>query len=218
MPAVDYIDHMGSDLTVANAARVSFDKTSSLDAWGTVKDGDKKLINYLASHNHWTPFGHPSVILRVTAPIFVRTQCFKHKTGFVENEISRRYVDSEPSFHIPDIWRQRAENKKQGSLLIPIESHDEIVEAYDNHLFQCRSLYEFLLERGVAPEQARMVLPQSMMTSWYWTGSLYAYSRFYTLRTTDHAQLETTLIALEVSKIMKELFPHSWEALTKAGQ
>lgn len=217
-----YIDHMGSDLTVVNAARVSFAKQSEwltnpptyLDTAETaiarLSDKDTKLIGYLARHNHWTPFGHPQITLHMRAPIFVRTQCFKHKVGFTENEVSRRYVDAPPEFYTPNAWRKRAENKKQGSsdeiAMLVCDSYDSLVET-------AAYVYERMLANGIAPEQARMVLPQSMYTEWYWTGSLAAWARFVKQRTHDGAQEETAELARQCADIIAPLFPASWQAL-----
>lgn len=205
---VELVDKMGSDLTVVNAARVSFAKHKE---W--IDTSDIKLIHYLAKHNHWTPFGHPQVMLRMAAPVFIRTQCFKHKQGFVENEVSRRYVDDSPSFFYPDTWRGRPTGgAKQGSSDVEILiAEDRAKEVYDF----CYNHYLGMLADGVAPEQARMVLPQSMMTEWYWTGSLAAYSRFYALRSDPHAQKEIQDLAEMVGNIIEPLFPYSWEALTR---
>ncbi len=219
------IDHMGSDLTVVNAARVSFAKESN---WMTIPEGgrihnlledsDEKLITYLADHNHWTPFGHCMVTLREKVPIFVARQRFKHTIGFCYNEISRRYVDDEPEFFIPDKWRKAADNKKQGS------SDEEIdinpynlggsINPYVYLLIQARLTHKKLLDMGICPEQARMVLPQSMITEYYVTGSLAAWVRAYKLRIDNHAQKEIQNLAEEWNKIIKPLFPVSWKALT----
>jgi thymidylate synthase (FAD) len=212
----EYIDHMGSDLTVVNAARVSFDKES---CWREVGEpsllypNDEKLIGYLARHNHWTPFGHCVVTLRETVPIFVARQRFKHVIGFTYNEVSRRYVDDAPEFFQPETWRGRAENKKQGSsdedvsLAVSFAFH---LEGFHN---ECLRNYRLLLECGVAPEQARMVLPQSMYTSYYVTGSLAAWIRAYRLRSDPHAQKEIQDLAHMWNEIINPLFPHSWKAL-----
>ena len=169
---VELIDSMGSDLTVVNAARVSFNKHHT-----ELEDSDEKLIAYLAKHGHWTPFGHPHLQFRISAPIFVARQLVKHQVGLVWNEISRRYVDSTPTFYITDKWRSRAKNKKQGSgdELIELDSWD-YAKIQDANVAAV-DVYSHLLKRGVAPEQARMVLPLSMYTEWYWTGSLYAFAR-----------------------------------------
>lgn len=222
-----YIDHMGSDLTVVNAARVSFAKQSEwltnpptyLDAVETavtqLSDKDAKLIAYLARHQHWTPFAHPQITLHIKAPIFVRTQCFKHKVGFTENEVSRRYVDSAPEFYTPGIWRKRAANKKQGSSEEAAPDQRDLRESYDDLIAAAQRCYEAMLAGEVAPEQARMVLPQSMMTEWYWTGSLAAYARFVRQRTHDGAQEETADIARQCAAIIEPLFPVSWAALVE---
>lgn len=227
-----YIDHMGTDLTVVNAARVSFRKQSEwlsnpptyLDTTETViqmmSPRDAKLIKYLADHQHWTPFAHPQVTLHMKAPIFVRTQCFKHKVGFTENEVSRRYVDDEPEFYTPETWRKRAENKKQGSgtgKAYTIELNDvlmTITGLVDGLNEKVLEIYNALIETGVAPEQARMILPQSMYTEWYWTGSLAAWARFVKQRTHEGAQEETKQLAEQCAEIIQPLFPVSWKALT----
>jgi thymidylate synthase (FAD) len=210
---VTYIDHMGSDLSVVNAARVSFGKKSgwanfkSGDAHrGVLHDKDRKLIHYLAEHKHLSPFGHCFASFHVKAPIFVARQLVKHK--FLRwNEISRRYVDSEPEFYEPDEWRGRNKDKKQGS--------DGVVEAgkIGDISLTNKVLYNSLLDRGVCPEQARMVLPQSMMTEWYWSGSLDALADMCNLRCTSDTQLETRLVANQICDKMKKLFPVSWFAL-----
>lgn len=231
---VELIDSMGSDLTVVNAARVSFDKESFYETHSgfpteygegdvKLKVGDQKLIKYLATHNHTTPFTHPQIQVRETVPIFVARQRFKHVVGFTYNEISRRYVDDEPEFYIPDAWRKRAENKKQGS-------SDEIVGKAFNHCFGpfedfedgiyyqeyiaiAKNFYGQMLKEGVAPEQARMILPQSMLTSYYCTGSLAAFARAYKLRSYPDAQAEIRDLAEQWDSIIRPLFPHSWSAL-----
>lgn len=224
----EYIDHMGTDLTVVNAARVSFDKESDwewpshggslvCDTNGNPLNGelvkqDSKLIKYLAEHNHWTPFSHCMVTLRETVPIFVARQRFKHTVGFTYNEISRRYVDSTPEFFIPENnrWRTKAENKKQGSSDETIPINPVLMHEYYD---QCLQLYGKLLDTGVAPEQARMVLPQSMYTSYYVTGSLAAWSRAFKLRYSKDAQSEIRDLAVQWDKIIGPLFPESWIAL-----
>lgn len=232
---VEYVDHMGSDLHVVNAARVSFDKESEWDftydrETGDIeyplKEKDQKLIKYLATHNHWTPFGHPQITLREKVPIFVARQRFKHTVGFVYNEVSRRYVDSEPEFYVPDVWRKRAEDKKQGSSEETIMylkgspgmrvSHKyTATEEYTNTIDHCVSLYEDMIDAGVCPEQARMVLPQSMYTEYIVTGSLAAFARAYNLRSDSHAQVEIQVLAKEWDRVIRPLFPHSWSALVE---
>jgi len=210
---VTLIDYMGSDLSVVNAARVSFGKESTwadhdseLDQY-ILKDKDRKLIHYLAEHKHLSPFGHCFASFHVKAPLFVARQLVKHK--FLRwNEISRRYVDSEPEFYEPDEWRGRSEDKKQGS--------DGVVHIYMDQEMQWHrqmTSYTNLINNGVCPEQARMVLPQSMMTEWYWSGSLDAFADMCNLRCTDDTQLETRLAANQICDSMKKLFPVSWFAL-----
>ena len=214
---VTYIDHMGSDLSVVNAARVSFGKKS--EALGTsgvegepmtpiLNDPDKRLIKYLAKHKHMSPFGHAFASFHVKAPIFVARQLVKHK--FLRwNEISRRYVDDEPEFYEPDEWRGRADDKKQGSAgaveSVPVGALK--VQGY------CLAAYQDLLSSGICPEQARMVLPQSTMTEWYWSGSLDAFADMCNLRRKEDTQYETRLVANSISMDMKGLFPASWKAL-----
>jgi len=210
---VTLIDHMGTDLSVVNAARVSFGKKSKWDE-GFVEGGweqrlvhtDYKLINYLAKHKHKSPFGHCFASFHVKAPIFVARQLVKHK--FLRwNEISRRYVDSEPEFYVPDEWRGRSEDKKQGS--------DGVVDVgnWGDVNWACLKAYQDLLSNGVCPEQARMVLPQSTMTEWYWSGSLDAFADMCRLRITPDTQYESKQVALGVDREMLKLFPISWVAL-----
>lgn len=218
----DYVDHMGDDLMVANAARVSFNKESNYEVEGDTNGdewrfvlpaGDAKLLKYLADHNHWTPFAHPQITLRVKAPIFVRTQLFKHKVGFTENEVSRRYVDDEPEFFVP-VFRQRPENgMKQGSR-DEFPANLEYCEAIllSAHAIALKA-YKMLLAENVAPEQARMVLPQSMYTEWYWTGSLAAFARMCKQRLDPHAQAETRELATKIAAIIEPIFPISWSVL-----
>ena len=211
---VKLVDHMGSDLTVVNAARVSFAKTSEWDVIpdagpveGYLRYEDERLIKYLAKHNHWSPFGHASMQFHIKAPVFVARQLVKHQVGLVWNEVSRRYVDDEVEFYEPTEWRLAAENKKQGS-------SDETVpfSVTPTHEW-CRQTYKNLLSAGVAPEMARMVLPQSMYTEWYRSGTLYAFARVCNLRCKPDAQVETQMVADQIDKLAKDLFPYSWEAL-----
>ena len=207
---VKLVDYMGSDLTVVNAARVSFGKQKF-----EFEDGDEKLIKYLAKHNHWSPFGHCSVQFHIKAPVFVARQLVKHQIGLTWNEISRRYVDSEPEFFEPDVWRGAADNKKQGSSdeSIDINPKDDMVNDYQQAVNRAKWTYEELLRKGVCPEQARMVLPQSMITEWYWSGTLYAFARVCNLRCKPDAQQETREIANMIDKECGKLFPISWSAL-----
>mgnify|MGYP002848798273 FL=1 len=211
---VTLVDSMGSDLSVVNAARVSFAKTSEWEAIpeagkmeGFLKYEDERLIKYLAKHNHWSPFGHASMQFHIKAPVFVARQLVKHQVGLVWNEVSRRYVDDEPEFYNPTEWRLAAENKKQGS-------SDETIEYHLGSTLEfVKTTYSNMLKLGIAPEMARMVLPQSMMTEWYWSGTLYAFARVCNLRCKPDAQVETQMVADQIDKLAKDLFPYSWEAL-----
>ena len=197
-----YMDHMGSDLSVVNAARVSFGKKSE-----AFLEGDARLIKYLASHGHISPFGHCFASFHVKAPVFVARQLVKHK--FLRwNEISRRYVDDEPEFYQPAIWRGKAKDVKQGSEGVV---HTEADPAFVNHT--ALRTYNEMLDEGVAPEMARMILPQSLMTEWIWSGSLDAFAGMARLRCATDTQAETRLVADDISKKMSELFPVSWSAL-----
>jgi len=230
---VTLIDHMGDDLSVVNAARVSFGKRVELDLSQyddveyakcltqipLLQDRDVKLIKYLAKHNHWSPFGHASMQFHIKAPVFVARQLVKHQVGLVWNEVSRRYVNYEPEFYTPEVWRSSAENKKQGSSDEEIDinpstgSGPQMVDDYQQVLKSAKWTYEELLRLGVCPEQARMVLPQSMMTEWYWSGTLYAFASICNLRCKPEVQLETQMIAKEIDIQAGKLFPVSWEAL-----
>tara|TARA_B100001287_G_scaffold5459_1_gene4237 strand:+ start:229 stop:885 length:657 start_codon:yes stop_codon:yes gene_type:complete len=213
---VELIDKMGSDLSVVNAARVSYSKESDWESItpagptpGMLSDRDEKLIKYLATHNHWSPFAHASLQFRIKAPVFVARQLVKHQVGLVWNEISRRYVDYEPEFFQPTEWRGRPENSKQGS--DGVVHTDE--EYYSRYVNGCKVYYSLLLNQGVAPEQARMVLPQSMMTEWIWSGTLYAFARVCNLRCAKDTQQETRFIADEIHNICEKEFPTSWKYL-----
>ena len=246
-----YVDHMGSDLSVVNAARVSFGKKSEftkechncgepkvskyehINLWECgscrididqvnmkISDSDTKLINYLAKHKHISPFGHAFASFHVKAPIFVARQLVKHK--FLRwNEISRRYVDDEPEFYQPDVWRGRSADKKQGSegkVDLPAYAHITCswkgYEGKGNYYKISAHVYKDLLKHGVAPEQARMVLPQSTMTEWYWSGSLDAFADMCRLRCKPDTQAETRVVANQISNHMAKLFPVAWDALT----
>ena len=199
---VNLIDVMGTDLSIVNAARVSFAKESN-----EFSDKDEKLINYLAKHNHWSPFGHASLQFRIKAPIFVARQLVKHQVGLVWNEVSRRYVDDEPEFFIPEQWRSRPENSKQGS------GEEIIIYNIESTMQFVKQTYQNLLKANVAPEMARMVLPQNMYTEWYWSGSLMAFARVCNLRCKDDTQFETQHIADCIDWHLHEKFPVSWGAL-----
>lgn len=199
---------MGDDLSVVNAARVSFDKESIY-----LDDRDKKLLKYLARNNHWTPFGHTALSYRIKAPLFVARQLGKHQVGLVWNEVSRRYVISEPEFYMPISLRRMAANVKQGSDDVPVATSDKLLAEVRETTEQALAMYKTLLARGVCPEQARMVLPQHTMTEWIWTGSLAAFARVCNLRLDPHTQQETRAVAAGIYKHAEEKFPHSWDAL-----
>ena len=195
---------MGTDLSVVNAARVSFAKVSN-----ELSDKDEKLIKYLAKHNHWSPFGHASLQFRIKAPIFVARQLVKHQVGLVWNEVSRRYVDDEPEFYIPQEWRLKADNKKQGS-------SDETIEYnLGSTLEFIKTTYQNMLKANIAPEMARMILPQNLYTEWYWSGTLMAFARVCNLRCAEDTQWETRQIANQIDEIGGTLFEHSWKELRK---
>lgn len=236
----EYLDHMGDDLAVVNAARVSFDKESEwefecdcvtdqscIDAGGCdcgcpetarqISDNDASLIKYLAKHNHWTPFAHTSIKLRMSAPVPIRTQCFKHKAGFVENEESRRYIKSTPEIYFPDEWRMAADNVKQGSGGVhPRANQWDCL--YSEAAQYCVNIYEDMIQDGICPEQARLILPQGAIVNWIWTGNLSSFARFVNQRTDPHAQKEVRDLANMASDIIAHLFPVSWVALTGASE
>lgn len=233
---VTLVDSMGDDLRVVNAARVSFHKESSWLSGDPFPSGskevveynydlkllsesDQKLISYLAKHNHWTPFSHVQITMREKVPIFVARQRFKHMVGFTYNEVSRRYVSDDPEFYVPDQWRKKAENKKQGSSEETLLGDDAewFDDKYTKLLAHVETLYKEMIEEGIAPEQARMILPQSMYTEYYVTGSLAAWARAYKLRIDPHAQLEIQDLAKEWNKIISNIkgLEHSWKALTQ---
>jgi thymidylate synthase (FAD) len=216
-------DHMGSDLSVINAARVSFGKEAQALGWewydyedgsasgeyiAVLEEKDQKLIRYLAKHKHFSPFGHAFASFHCKAPLFVHAQLLKHKF-LRSNTISRRYVDDNVEFYVPDVWRGRSADKKQGS-----EGEvDASGVAVGRSIWAAREAYQQLLDVGVAPEQARMVLPQSTMTEWYWSGSLDAFAAMCKLRCAEDTQYESRIVADQISKIMGDLFPVSWAAL-----
>jgi len=213
---VDLVDYMGSDLSVANAARVSFNKESYLSEDGSLLDRDTKLIKYLAKHNHFTPFCHAQISLRIKCPIFVRAQLGKHQIGLVMNEVSRRYVTYEPEIYTP-FWRSApTDGAKQGSSGAFEDSQKcvNFSHEYKTVADECLKLYNDLIADGVAPEQARSILPQGTYTEFVWTGSLYAFARVYNLRIDAHAQWEIQKFAEAIGKIISPLFPVSWTTLT----
>ena len=213
MIEVTYVNHMGDDLSVVNAARVSFGKKS--DYMPRVHNGeakvlqhkDDRLIKYLAKHKHKSPFNHTFTTFHVKAPVFVARQLVKHEY-MPWNEISRRYVDSEPEFYVPDVWRGRSADKKQGS-------EGEVKSNANVFYYNTKALmlYNQQLDEGVSPEQARMHLPQSMMTEWYWSGTLYAFAKMCGLRLKEDTQAETRIVAEKIEDVMAKLYPVSWEAL-----
>ena len=211
---VELLKIMGSDLTVVNAARVSFAAESQ-----EFSGRDKKLIKYLARHNHWTPFGHVQLQFRLKAPIFISRQLHKSQVGLLVNEVSRRYVDSKPEFHEPEGWRLKAQDKKQGSSLetFPGPQGERWDARYWDLMNSSETLYQNMVASGVAPEQARMVLPQSMMTEWYWTGSLAAFARVVKQRISGDAQLECQLMAQKIDQLVANTdeISYSWACLTK---
>ena len=221
--SVTLLDHMGDDLAVVNAARVSFNKEAKWkirpDVWrkaGVLDQKDIALLNYLAIHNHWTPFGHPQLKFRIKAPLFVAREWYRHTVGFIRSEVSGRYVTADKEFYVPTEWRMQAKRKKQGS-------SDEVAEG--SHAYwgaaldmanQALGYYQTLIEDGVAAEQARTILPQSMYTEFVETGSLAAYARLYGLRAAPDAQLETRKYAEAVGGLISPLFPETWSLLTHA--
>lgn len=209
---VDYIDHMGNDERVADSARVSFDKIAS----NYSKEQNDKLISFLARNGHFSPFTHPQLTLRYTVPIFVARQEFKHIVGFTRNEVSRRYVDENPEFFEPVAWRSRPDKSiKQGSGENLDRGLQEYYDEYYTRLLEfVEEMYRQMVVDGVAPEQARMILPQSMYTSYYITGSLAAFARFYKQRSDNHAQKEIRQLAQMVANVVEPIYPISWEALT----
>jgi thymidylate synthase (FAD) len=207
---VEVLDIFGSDLTVVNAARVSFAKESH-----EFTEQDGKLIRYLAKHHHVTPFFHPQIHMRIKMPIFVAREWYRHQIGFARNEVSRRYVDSPPECYVPkpDDIRARDSNKKQGSKDTPVDEADRAHQHMEEITKEAMDVYTTLLQSGVAPEIARMVLPQSMYTEFVETGSLAAYARLCGLRLDPTAQKEIREYATAVDTLLREKFPVSWAAL-----
>lgn len=213
---VDYVDHMGEDISVVNAARVSFAKIKE-----AMDSGDEKLIGYLASHDHWSPFAHAFMSFRIKAPMFVARQLVKHQIGLSWNEESRRYIKKDPEFYMPEAWRAAAANVKQGSSANTVDvastycANGDIQGrfTYESVCDLADQVYRDMLEQGVAPEQARIVLPVSAMTEWIWSGSLFAFARVANQRLDSHAQKETRMVAQAISDIAQDLFPVSWKTL-----
>jgi thymidylate synthase (FAD) len=219
---VELVDYMGDDLSTVNSARVSFDKES---AWKYVSDSecdyhhaklsdkDTKLIKYLADHKHFTPFRHNAIKIRCTAPIFLARQLGKHQAGLSWNEVSRRYVDTPPEFYTPDEWRGRPDGSiKQGSSGVS-PFNGQVQFEYDRFIKESLSIYNAMLKDGISPEMARMVLPQSMQTTWIWSGNLLAFHHVYKERIAEGAQLEAKHFAKELGVILEQLFPVSFKAL-----
>ena len=204
---VELIDKMGSDLSVVNAARVSYSKIKD-----TFDEKDERLIKYLAEHEHWSPFAHASMQFRIKAPVFVARQLVKHQVGLVWNEVSRRYVDDAPELYTPESWRGRPKNSKQGSDG-EVELGPTMTNLTETTMENCLILYNAMIDKGVAPEQARMVLPQSMMTEWIWSGTVYAFARVCNLRCKQDTQKETRDVANEINRLASEAFPHCWQYL-----
>lgn len=207
--SVELLDYMGDDLAVVQSARVSFAK----DATEFDEVRDTKLINYLAKHDHWTPFAHTALKFRVAAPVPIRTQCFKHKIGMVENEESRRYISSTPEIFIPEYFRAKPEGSiKQGSG----EKHSKNLywlNVYNARITEAVDAYVDMVEDGVCPEQARFILPQGAIVNWIWTGNLVSFANFYIKRTDPNAQREVQVVAEAVGKEVEKIFPVSWNAL-----
>ena len=221
---VNYKYHCGDDLSVVQAAKVSFDDDENVQRFiDDIEAGrlgcrsHSALIRYLAKHNHWTPFAHTSLTFRVRAPLPMRTQCFKHKSGFVENEESRRYISVEPTLFMPE-FRAACPNKKQGSGDVVEDSVQHLAETIlDTQYESALETYKDLLSIGICEEHARFALPQGMHVNWVWTGNLSAFARFYNQRTAPYAQKETGDIARMISDYIEPLFPVSWAALTGTG-
>ena len=212
---MELLDVFGNDLTVVNAARVSFAKEST-----EFSGADEKLVKYLAKHNHVTPFFHPQIRLRIKMPIFVAREWYRHQIGFARNEVSRRYVDTVPECWIPtpDQIRERDPKLKQGSKETQVDNAQTIHQLIKTHTEVNVMEYQDLLSKGVAPEIARCVLPQSMFTEFIETGSLAAYARLYKLRTDPTAQREIQEYAKKLGELIEPLFPISWKALTSASE
>lgn len=210
---VSLIDYMGNDNSVVDAARVSLSKQANQ----FTDEQNHKLISYLANHNHWSPFAHTAITLRLKAPIAIHAQMMKHTVGFAHNTVSRRYVSDTPELFVPEFREAPKGNVKQGSGGRHGNSFN-FANWYKHQANECIELYEKFIDQGVAPEQARFVLPQGVMTEWVSTGSLYAWARFYNLRTDPHAQKEIQDLATMVGEIIEPLYPVSWTALTRQSE
>lgn len=212
---IELLEHAGSDNSIANTARVSMQFDAN---WNELPDNyteeqRDKLITYLAREKHTSPFRHTSITIRMNVPIFLARQLGKHQIGMSWNEVSRRYVATQPEFYFPDEWRSRPDGSiKQGSGVVSKHSNT-CKKLYTQLISHAEYLYQSMLEKGIAPEQARMVLPQSMMTQVIWTGSLMSFAHVYKLRVDRHAQVEAQAFAKELDSIIRPLFPESWAAL-----
>jgi len=204
---VELLDKMGTDLSVVNAARVSYAKVKD-----KFEATDERLIKYLAEHNHWSPFAHTFLSFRIEAPIFVARQLVKHQIGLVWNEESRRYIDDTPKIHKIKQWREKPKNSKQGSGG-QIVIDDKLFNEIQSHMSNSVYLYNKLIQANIAPEQARAVLPLNTYTNWIWSGTLYAFARVCKLRLDDHAQKETRDIAQAIHTCCYDCFPISWKYL-----
>ena len=207
---VELLEVFGNDLTVVNAARVSFAKEST-----EFSEQDGKLVRYLAKHHHISPFFHPQLRFRLKMPIFVAREWFRHTIGFSRNEVSRRYVDTPPECYIPEAQDIRARDPKlkQGSKSEPVDNAEYAYEVIKDATISAMDSYNSMLQTGVAPEVARMILPQSMFTEFVETASLYGYARLCQLRLDPSAQKEIRDYAEAVSQLLEEAFPVSWKAL-----
>lgn len=208
---VEYVDHMGSDLNIVNAARVSFDKQVE-----TIEEKDVKLMQYLAEHEHTSPFRHTCISVRCKAPIFLARQLVKHQVGLSWNEVSRRYVDSEPEYYMPETLHGYPSNKKQGCGEVLEKWGLAPINMIRKSVKDANVAYLTLVDMGVAPEEARMVLPLNTMTEWIWTGSLQAFFHVYRLRSDSHAQTVAREFAEELGKVISEIYPNAWKVLVES--
>lgn len=206
---VELLDYMGSDFKICSVARISFARKAE----EFTPEQNERLINFLAKYGHWSPFSHVHVSLAMQAPIAIKAQCDKHTVGFASNTESRRYISHPPELFLPTFRTKPDGSVKQGSGG-EHPDNDIIREAYHALAHECLELYNGMIAQGVAAEQARFILPQGVETNWVWTGSLYAWARFYNLRTDPHAQKEIRNLAYMVEDVIAPLYPISWKALT----
>ena len=214
---LELLDIFGNEQMIVNAARVSFEKFKKQEQPEPLTEGDRRLIRYLAAHEHWSPFAHPTLQYRIRAPIFIARQWFKHMIGISRNEVSRRYVKSDPEFYTPTVLRRQAEKAKQGSRNEAVKNSDQLLTAYKKQIAAARLLYQRMIAKEVCPEQARMVLPQSMYTTWIESATLYATIRIVLLRTDSHAQKEIQELASQLAEILQTHFPISYDAFFGAN-